>query len=267
MIELLRRVKHGFKVILRETSQVYFSVKDSSLECNLCKLKTNSFESDLWHKNSICPRCKSQVRHRLLWAAITELPEYSIQRILRNKGILHFAPEPVLRARLQKFSDRYKTADLFAEGYKYERIDYTIDMSQMLQIQNDSFDCFIALDVLEHIRDHKKAIEEIYRVLRPGGVCVLTVPQKDNLETTEEDLSLSDPTAREKRFGQFDHWRIYGRDFPSMLQSAGFQVSMVTEKDFDPHSVRRNVLFPPILSSNPLATNYRIIYFGAKAKP
>ncbi len=66
----------------------------------------------------------------------------------------------------------------------------------MQVLKDNSVDCLIACDVLEHIPDHKKAMEEINRVLRTNGVCILSVPQKDNLEITEEDITLITPELR-----------------------------------------------------------------------
>ena len=58
--------------------------------------------------------------------------------------------------------------------------------------------------------------------------------------------------------------RIYGDDFAAMLKNAGFEVTAVNETFFDKNIVDRYVLFPPVLSKNPLATNYRKIFFGRK---
>jgi hypothetical protein len=104
----------------------------------------------------------------------------------------------------------------------------------------------------------------MHRILADGGYCVLTVPQKDNLAITYEDLSITDPKEREKVFGQFDHLRIYGNDFVDMLEQSGFKVTVVNEGDFDMDLARKYVLFPPVLSTHPLATNYRKVFFGRK---
>jgi len=38
------------------------------------------------------------------------------------------------------------------------------------------------------------------------------------------------PAEREKHFGQFDHVRVYGQDYPKRLESVGFKVSKVYPK-------------------------------------
>jgi 2-polyprenyl-3-methyl-5-hydroxy-6-metoxy-1,4-benzoquinol methylase len=53
----------------------------------------------------------------------------------------------------------------------------------------DSFDIVTALDVLEHIPDDRKAVAEMIRVLKPGGILVLTVPALMSL-WSDWDVSL-----------------------------------------------------------------------------
>jgi len=160
----------------------------------------------------------------------------------------------------------YKTADFLADGYanSYGKIDYQLDISNMDKIKDNQFDCLIACDVLEHVYDDKRALQEVFRILDSNGICIFTVPQKDNLQETYQDLSITDPKEREKAFGQFDHLRIYGNDFISMMEEAGFTALQIDELAFKKKIRERNVLFPPILSDRPLATNYRKIFIGIK---
>jgi SAM-dependent methyltransferase len=255
-VNLLRRVK-------RRIIRTWHSLTGQDVVCNMCGWRGEQMESDNWHPHTICPGCKSQVRHRLLVAALTHIEPLSFERLVRGKTVLQFAPEEALRLLLLKYAGRYLSADYLADGYTY-KIDLQLDMAAMPQVQNEQIDLLVACDVLEHIPDHLAALGEIYRVLKTGGWVVLTVPQKDNLETTFEDPSVVMPEDRERVFGQFDHLRVYGNDFPDMLKAAGFQVKQICETDFSPRVVRKNVLFPPILSTHPLATNYRKIFFAHK---
>lgn len=234
------------------------------VECNICGFKANELADDGWHQGSICPGCGSSIRQRLLWQMLTEHPVFNHRQILAGKKTLHFAPEKVLRQHIKKATGQYVSADFFAEGYDYPDIDLNLDIASMPAIESDSVDCLIACDVLEHVPDDRQALHEIYRVLRPGGYCLLTVPQRDGAATTEADLSPMSPQERERRFGQFDHLRIYGDDFTQLMRQSGFTVSEVNEKSFSEGIVKRFVLFPPVLSSRPLATNHRKIFVGRK---
>jgi len=82
------------------------------------------------------------------------------------------------------------------------------------------------LRVLEHVPDDRKAISEMYRVLRPGGLAVVQVPLDDGRAETYEDPEVTDPAERAKLFGQADHVRVYGRDLTSRLGEAGFHVTV-----------------------------------------
>ena len=264
MKQVLKSIKHAVKGTYIQASQVYYNMAGNTVECNICHYKSNHLASDNWHQYVICPSCKSTVRHRLLMAAFTLLDEFSFEKLISGKNVLHFAPEKKLEKLMRSQAGSYKTADFLAEGYAYSHIDYNIDISAMKAIADESFDCVIACDVLEHVPDHIGAIREVYRVLKPNGYCLFTVPQKDHLKHTIEDLSITSPQERERIFGQRDHLRIYGDDFVDMLTACGFEVTGVDEHFFTKETIERYVLFPPILSTRPLATNYRKVFFGKK---
>ena len=264
MQKILGLTKRIIRISLFNLQQIYFYFVRSNVECNICHYKANKFNSDSWQLYCICPYCSSTVRQRLLMASLSFLDKFSFNNIISNKKILHFAPENSLGKIIKRKAKEYKTADFFAEGYSYSNIDYNIDISNMKSIKDEYFDCVIACDVLEHVPDHLGGIKEVFRILNKGGYCIFTVPQKDNLKFTIEDLSITDKKERERIFGQHDHLRIYGDDFFNMLQEAGFEVTAVNENFFNKNIVDRFVLFPPILSKHPLATNYRKIFFGKK---
>lgn len=57
-----------------------------------------------------------------------------------------------------------------------------------LNFDSSSFDKIICLEVLEHIKDDKKTLSELARVLKNGGLLVLSVPKKkENLSPKEEE--------------------------------------------------------------------------------
>jgi predicted SAM-dependent methyltransferase len=82
------------------------------------------------------------------------------------------------------------------------------------------------MHVLEHVQDDEKAISEIYRVLKPGGYAILQVPYDETRAVTYEDAIITTPEDRRKHFGQFDHVRIYGRDFIDRFVKPGFKVEL-----------------------------------------
>jgi len=180
----------------------------------------------------------------------------------QGKRILHFAPEARISKLFATRAAKYVTADL-----RGDRADIQLDMCNMSGVPDQSFDLVVACDVLEHVPNDSAALHEIYRVLTPDGWVILTVPQRDNLPTKYEDHTVTTPEGRRLAFGQEDHLRIYGDDFGGFVQSHGFTVTTVDERSFDAKTVRKYVLFPPVLSSHPLATNHRKVYFAQKATP
>jgi SAM-dependent methyltransferase len=164
----------------------------------------------------MCPRCLSLERHRALWLLLRR--EGALEGIT---SLLHFAPEPGIRDCLRGMRRlRYVTADI-APG----RADTAMDMTR-LAFQGASFDRVICSHVLEHVPDDARAMQELWRVLRPGGIAVLQVPLREG--PTDEDVAVTDPGERLRRFGQEDHVRFYGRDdFAKRLEAAGFAVRVI----------------------------------------
>lgn len=230
------------------------------IRCNICGWQGCRFADDSWHQEVICPACRSDVRQRLLRAALELLPRFSVQRLFFHRRVLHFAPERSLRPLFAKWSGQYVTADICRQD-----CDIVVDMNRMDNVSADSIDTLVALDVLEHVRNFEAAVTEVMRVLVPGGTAIITVPQREDLEHTDEDLGVVLPAERRKRYGVADHLRIFGRDFPDVLSSFGFRLDTVEKSDFENSVVAMHGLAPKCPSNNPLATNERRIFFATKA--
>lgn len=229
------------------------------LQCNLCGWSGRRFFSDGWHDGTRCPRCGSQVRHRLLFAMLQRDEGALFKALFAGKRVLHFAPEPPLARAAGRLAAKVVTADLFADG-----MDLRLDLSAMDSVPEGAFDLLIACDVLEHVPDDTRALREIRRVLAPGGTALLTVPQKDGLATTYEDPAVTTDEGRERAYGISNHHRIYGDDFPQVLARAGFAVQVFDHSAFPAETCGRHVLHPPVLSRHPSATNHRRIFLARK---
>lgn len=165
----------------------------------------------------ICPRCGSLRRHRLLLLYLRERTNL----FQASPRVLHVAPE----ACLQEILRSLPTLD-----YTSIDLDSPIAMHAMdvadLRYEDDRFDVVLCNHVLEHVPDDRKAMREFFRVLRPGGWAILQSPVSENVETTVEDPTVVSPRERERRFGQRDHVRSYGRDYAERLAHAGFTVTV-----------------------------------------
>lgn len=167
-----------------------------------------------------CFKCGSLDRERLVYIYMRE--ELKIFEFTKEQSILHFAPEAhITKEVLENCDAEYICGDLFTEGYSYPP--HVVDMNVMeIPFANNYFDLVICNHVLEHVSDDSKAMSEIYRVLKPAGTAILQVPISLKLEVTLEDKKITTSQERELKYGQFDHVRLYGKDYIDKLQSAGF---------------------------------------------
>ena len=94
-----------------------------------------------------------------------------------------------------------------------------------IPFDDHTFDIIFCNHVLEHVEDDLKAMSEMRRVLKPGGWAILQIPWFHPIpDVTFEDPGIADSKEREKMFGQDDHVRLYGKDYPDRLKQAGFNV-------------------------------------------
>jgi predicted SAM-dependent methyltransferase len=168
--------------------------------------------------NVLAPGTLSLERHRLLWLYLQRETDF----FSAKRRLLHFAPEQAFYQRFKKMQHLdYVTTDLHSP-----LADVKADICQ-LPFEDNSFDMILCNHVLEHIPDDQKAMQELYRVLRPGGLGIFQIPQDRSRATTFQDDSITDPKERAVIFGQYDHVRVYGMDYFNRLSQVGFQVKAV----------------------------------------
>lgn len=167
----------------------------------------------------LCPFCGSRERARMIWLFLKE------RKVLRSGlRVLHVAPERCLSERILSLPGVVYTAgDKFTPGYDHPPGTIDLDITAM-PFANEAFDLILCSHVLEHVPDDRTAMKELHRVLAPGGTAILMVPIAPHGVVTDEDPTVVDPQERIRRFGQFDHVRYYGCDFPDRLRAAGFTV-------------------------------------------
>ncbi|MBC2839039.1 class I SAM-dependent methyltransferase [Robiginitalea sp. SC105] len=182
-------------------------------------------------ENVLSPSTLSLERHRLLWLYLKN----ETQLFTEHCRLLHFAPEQAFFRRFRQLPNLdYVTTDLNSP-----LADVKADICD-LPFESNSFDVILCNHVLEHIPDHQKALSELYRVLKPGGWGIFQVPQDLSRERTLEDPGITDPEERRKVFGQYDHVRVYGRDYIEILRAAGFDAEGVDyTRNFPPETVER----------------------------
>ena len=172
-----------------------------------------------------CPRCNSKARHRRDWLFLRRNTEL----FTRPQRLLHISPKYALARRLARLPNLdYVAGDLEARPYIALRFDLT-----SLPLRDESFDSAICIHVLEHIEDDRAAMAELFRVLRPGGWALVTVPARLD-QPTYEDAAVTAPQDRLREFGETDHVRFYGNDLVQRLEAAGFHVALDAATELDP---------------------------------
>ena len=167
--------------------------------------------------NVLGPGTLSLERHRLLWLYFDRETDF----FNRAADVLHIAPEQAFVKRFRQLNHRsYITSDLHSPI-----ADIQADICN-LPFSDQQFDWVVCNHVLEHISNDKIAMQEIYRVLKPGGTAILQVPLRLDQDTFEDDR-ITDPKERAQVFGQYDHVRIYGKDYQNRLEQVGFTVKML----------------------------------------
>lgn len=166
-------------------------------------------------ENVLAPGTLSLERHRLFWLYLTKETSFFSEKL----SVLHFAPEQAFLRKFKKQKNlNYTTTDLNSPI-----ADVKADICN-LPFKDASYDFIICNHVLEHIPDDTKAMQELFRVLTPGGTAILQVPYEADRLSTFEDDTIIDQEERTRIFGQYDHVRVYGMDYFDKLRSIGFAV-------------------------------------------
>ena len=169
-------------------------------------------------QNALCPGTLSLERHRLLWLYLDRETTFLKDTI----RVLHVAPEQVFYKKFKSFNKwDYSTTDL-----QSPLADIKADICN-LPFEENTYDLILCNHVFEHIIDDKKAMSELYRILKKGGTLIAQVPLDETRKETFEDDGITDRKKRTIIFGQYDHVRIYGQNYYSRLEAAGFKVSRI----------------------------------------
>ena len=172
-------------------------------------------------ENALAPGTLSLERHRLLWLYLQTTDFFTT-----SKKVLHVAPEQCFYKLFKNQKNlEYVTTDLFSP-----LADVKADICD-LPFEDNSYDIVFCNHVLEHIENDTLAMKELYRVLKPGGFGIFQIPQDLNRETTYEDFSITTAEERKIHFGQYDHVRIYGKDYFNKLIDIGFLVEEINPRD------------------------------------
>ncbi|CAD0008496.1 class I SAM-dependent methyltransferase [Flavobacterium salmonis] len=228
--------------ILKKIKSIIKSSKKGNFSCSVCnkeKVKLNKLSEkylrafdDAGFIHSIflfetlnifeysCANCSASDRSRLYALYLNEFFKKGKSKI----KVLDIAPTEHFKNYLNGYINQmdYRSADLYMQG-----VDDIVDIQNMTLYPDGTWDLVICSHVLEHVKDDMKAVTEIYRVLKKGGVAILMAPINLGLEESIEAEKNREYTITErwKYFGQDDHERLYSKkDFINRIRSVGFEL-------------------------------------------
>ena len=209
----IRRLQKIARIATDTVKDYFVSGLRSTKNCPICKKNVRIFwpYGVMLRPGAQCPHCRALERHRTLWLY------FETCDLFKKPGmkLLHFAPE---RAFLSRFSGMdnidYWPVDIDPTIPGIRRTANIMD----IPFEDESMDMIICNHVMEHIEDETKALTELRRVLKPDGIAIINAPVDPERETTFENPAYNTPELRLKYFGQHDHVRIYGRDYPQRLK-------------------------------------------------
>lgn len=189
----------------------------ASYSCPICSHDGRFFLAGTGAPSLTCPSCRSRPRQRLLSLAACKMNLFDFSG--RAGTVLHFAAEPSVERIVRRANPKsYLRADI-----RPERGDIVLNIED-IALPDASYDMIICSHVLEHV-DDRRALSEMFRILRPGGRLITMVPLIEGWDQTYENAAITSWHERKVHFGGGTHIRFYGRDFRERLGAAGFTVT------------------------------------------
>jgi len=184
--------------------------------CPICEKGFLKFLRYGGRQNAMCPNCGSLERHRLIYLFLKNETNFKKP----SKRILHFAPEYSIQNKLKKIhGENYTSADIEHPSAKLN-----FDITK-IPFKKDTFDLVICSHVIQEVKYDKKAISEIFRVLKKKGVAIILCPVDEKRKRTYENKNAKTSKERAAEFGYYGAIRVYGKDFVKKLESPGFNVN------------------------------------------
>ncbi|MEA1996701.1 MAG: class I SAM-dependent methyltransferase, partial [Gemmatimonadota bacterium] len=101
-----------------------------------------------------------------------------------------------------------ETLEIAKKKYSHPNLRIVLLDGERLDFEDNSFDCVLLLEVLEHCQDPRGLVREIHRVLRPGGSLVLSVPNAASYHTFARSILLNIPSY----FRKMESWPEFAYD-------------------------------------------------------
>lgn len=266
-------VPHAYGSKDPDVTEVFQGIRHVTGRCNVCGNDTRFFYTDvaLWRESLTCEHCLTTSRYRSIargiLRAIGELTGINSLNLaaLPRKDVPHklriydtqppFYYEPCaypipdlikatgwIDVELSQYKPKVPLGEKITVGVTNQNL-------ERLTFGSASLDVVITSDVMEHVRLDDQAHREIYRVLKPGGIYIFTVPHNRAWDETLVRVQITDPNDASKDVhllepeyhgdtnsdegGGVLSYRVYGRDLEDVLTKMGFKVEYFKEDIYD----------------------------------
>lgn len=245
------KVNHKLAQLRRRALYGFSKISGKRCRCNICNRQFGYFlpytcnkkelrqrEKTIKEKGIIaspqntfyCPYCLSTSRDRH-FKAMFEKIHFEETYLKPGTKVLHFAPEAGLSQIFIQHQCEYFPVDIDVERYSNIPGIRQADICD-IPFPDNMFDMIVCIHVLEHIPDDGKALSELYRVLKPGGIALLQTPFSEKLEKTFVDPNVKTVEDQIQAYVEEGHVRIYGKDLFDRYWNAGFHLDFVSSSSF-----------------------------------
>lgn len=237
--------------------------------CNLCGRRTLFIcdeAADRWIRR--CCRCRSTPKYRAIVQVIESETGDKLSQFVREHKIYELSTTSPIFRKLRGHPN-YEASGYFSDrpfGKKITSSYWNQDL-QRLTFASESFDVVISSETMEHVRRPWQGFSEVYRILKPGGFYVFTIPFRSDRLTRprvdtarDKDVFLLPKVYHQDPYRPQDSlvYTDFGTDLPELLRSIGFdtEVIPVLNKQSDIHDDLRPVTVfaarKPFLIQQPL---------------
>lgn len=216
------------------TSTAEISAPSAGATCNFCGTPARLMEDFGGRRGVRCPQCRSLERNRVLLWTYEQFIQHEFD--LSGKRVLLVAPSD---AEAAFFGQRSKATT--CDVRPVAGFDLQLDICNMPEVADSSYDSVIAIAVLQHCHDDEAALDEIRRILTPGGRVFLHVSLRSNVGTepvVDVTKHYGKDALEQYRVGTY---RYYG-DLP-FLRSLQRRFLVKTFYGVDPVTQSHSVIF------------------------
>jgi len=134
------------------------------------------------------------------------------------------------------YCDEFDTAELavaetYIKGKNMKNVEFLHNDLTSTSYADNSIHTAVCSEVLEHIPERQKAANELYRILKPGGKLLLSMPQKNSIfyrhvmKVQKDLLAQPEPTdTNDLLWHHMQHVKFSSNDIEKIATNAGFTV-------------------------------------------